>query len=51
MAMLTMVKAIKQIHTKDVVLFKVGSFYQTYSKDAYIISYLFDYELFIIVLI
>ena len=33
MAMLTMVKAIKQIHPKDVVLFKVGSFYQTYSKD------------------
>ena len=44
MAMLTMVKAIKQIHPKDVVLFKVGSFYQTYSKDAYIISYLFDYK-------
>lgn len=42
--MQTMIKAIKKIHPKDVVLFKIGSFYQTYSKDAYIISYLFDYK-------
>lgn len=44
MSMLTMVKAIKQIHPKDIVLFKMGSFYHTYSKDAYIMSYLFDYK-------
>ena len=44
MAMLTMVKAIKQIHPKDVVLFKIGSFYHSYSKDAYILSYLFGYK-------
>lgn len=39
-----MVKVIKQIHPKDIVLFKMGSFYHTYSKDAYIMSYLFDYK-------
>ena len=44
MAMLTMIKAIKQVHPKDVVLFKIGEFYQTYSKDAYIMSYLFNYK-------
>lgn len=32
MSMLTMVKVIKQIHPKDIVLFKMGSFYHTYSK-------------------
>lgn len=45
MAMLTMVKAIKQIHPKDLVLFKIGVFYHSYSKDAYILSYLFDYKI------
>lgn len=44
MAMITMIKAIKQIHPKDIVLFKMGSFYHTYGKDSYIISYLFDYK-------
>lgn len=45
MAMLTMVKAIEQIHPKDVVLFKIGSFYHAYSKDSYILSYLFEYKI------
>lgn len=45
MAMLTMVKAIEQIHMKDIVLFKVGSFYHAYGKDAYIMSYLFEYKI------
>lgn len=42
--MQTMIKAIKQVHKKDVVLFKIGEFYQTYGKDAYIISFLFGYK-------
>lgn len=44
MSMITMIKAIKQIHPKDIVMFKMESFYHTYSKDAYIMSYLFDYK-------
>ena len=39
------IKVIKQIHTEDIVLLKVGSFYHSYGKDAYIISYLFNYQL------
>lgn len=44
MSMITMIRSIKQIHPKDIVMFKMGSFYHTYSKDAYIMSYLFDYK-------
>lgn len=45
MGIITMVKNIKQIHNKDVVLFKIGKFYYCYGRDAYIISYFFDYKL------
>lgn len=45
MAILTIIKAIKQVHEKDVVLVKIGSFYHIYGKDSYIISYLFGYKL------
>ena len=40
-----MIKGIKQIHSKDVVLVKIGKFYYCYGKDAYMISYFFDYKL------
>lgn len=40
-----MVKTIKQIHKEDVVMIKYGNFYHAYGKDAYIISYIFDYKL------
>ena len=40
-----MVKTIKEIHSKDVCLFKIGSFYHAYGRDSYILSYLFDYKL------
>lgn len=39
------IKVIKRIHPEDIVLLKVGTFYHTYSKDAYIISYLFNYQI------
>lgn len=45
MSKLTMIKAIKKIHAQDLVLFKVGDFYHSYGKDAYILSYLFDYKI------
>lgn len=40
-----MIKVIKQIHPEDLVLVKVGSFYHAYGKDAYIIAYLFNYQM------
>lgn len=40
-----MIKTIKQIHKEDILMIKVGTFYHVYGKDAYIISYIFDYKL------
>ena len=45
MAISTMIKAIKQVHSKSVVLVKIGSFYHAYGKDSYILSYMFGYKL------
>lgn len=45
MAISTIIKTIKEIHPKDLILVKIGSFYHIYGKDAYIISYLFGYKL------
>ena len=39
-----MINEIKEIHSKDVCLFKVGSFYHAYGRDACVMSYLFDYK-------
>ena len=45
MKVVNIVKAIKQIHPEYIVLIKIGKFYYSYSKDAYIISYIFNYKL------
>lgn len=45
MGILTMIKTIKQIHKEDIVFLKIGKFYYCYGKDAYIISYFFNYKL------
>ena len=38
MGIITVVKAVKEIHTDSVILIKIGKFYNIYGKDAYIIS-------------
>ncbi len=45
MGVVSMAKDIKKVHPDDVVCYKVGAFVQTFGKDAYIISYLFEYSL------
>ena len=45
MAIITMIKSIKQIHPKEVMLVKMGDFYHAYGKDSYILSYLMGYKL------
>lgn len=40
-----MIQTMKLVHKLDIVLVKIGNFYQVYGKDAYIISYLFGYKL------
>ena len=42
---LNVMKNIKAIHKEDIVLLKIGGFYHTYGRDAYIISYLFGYRI------
>ena len=40
-----MIETIKEIHTKDICLFKIGTFYHAYGRDAYILSYMFGYKI------
>ncbi len=39
-----MAKTIKQVHPEFTVMYKTGAFYNAYGKDAYILSYLFNYN-------
>lgn len=45
MGIIRIVKTAKEVHKNDIILVKIGKFYQVYGKDAYIISYIFDYKL------
>lgn len=45
MSIINIVKNIKQVHPEHIILIKIGKFYYSYSKDAYIISYIFEYKL------
>lgn len=39
-----MIQSIEEIHKNEVCMFKMGSFYHAYGRDAYILSYLFGYK-------
>ena len=39
-----MIKNIKEIHPKDLCMFKIGNFYHTYGRDSYILSYIMGYK-------
>ena len=45
MSIINIVKNIKQVHPEHIILIKIGKFYYSYRKDAYIISYIFGYKL------
>lgn len=45
MGVVNMSKEIKKIHSEFVILYKVGSFIQCFGKDAYIMCYIFDYNI------
>lgn len=45
MAILTIVKEVKQVHPKELALVKVGNFVHSYGKDSYILSFLFGYKI------
>lgn len=45
MGTINIVKTIKTVHPSCMVMVKIGTFYNVYSKDAYIISYLLNYKI------
>ena len=45
MSIINMAKNIKELEPKSVLCFKSGSFYHCYGRDAYILSYMFDYKI------
>lgn len=44
MSIVTMINEIKDIQPEYIAFVKVGQFYKTYGKDAYIIAYLLEYK-------
>lgn len=45
MAVITIMKKVKEIHPEEIALVKVGNFYQVFGKDSFIISCLFGYKM------
>ncbi len=45
MSITNIVEEVKLIHPKYIALVKAGKFYSSYGKDAYILSYIFKYQL------
>lgn len=45
MAIIPIIKEVKKIHPDDLILIQIGKFYQSYGRDSYILSYLFNYKL------
>ncbi len=45
MGITNIVQNVKEIHKDHVVLVKVGTFYNCYGRDSYILSYLFGYKI------
>ena len=45
MSVINMAKDIKKVHPDFIICYKVGAFIQVFGKDAYIISYIFNYNI------
>ena len=45
MAIITIIRKIKEIHPNDIVFVRIGKFFHVYGRDSYIISYLFKYKI------
>lgn len=45
MGIINIVRNIKEIHKETILLVRIGKFYYSYGKDAYILSYMFKYKL------
>lgn len=45
MSVVKIIKTMKEVHKDYLMLVKIGVFYHAYGRDAYILNYLFDYQL------
>lgn len=45
MGTINIIRNIKEVHRDDIILIRIGKFYYSYGKDAYILSYIFGYKL------
>lgn len=45
MGIINIVKNVKKVHPENIILIKIGKFYYSYGKDAYILAYMFQYKL------
>ena len=45
MGIISVIKTIKDIHKEDIILEKIGKFYYSFGKDAYIMAYIYKYKL------
>ena len=48
MGMVEMSKRLKDVHPSFLILYKSGTFYKTFGKDAYILGAMFDYNVHIV---
>ena len=48
MGMVEMSKRLKDVHPNFLILYKSGTFYKTFGKDAYILGAMFDYNVHIV---
>lgn len=48
MGMVEMAKRLKDVHPNFLILYKSGTFYKTFGKDAYILGAMFDYNIHIV---
>ncbi len=40
-----MIETIEEMNPKTICMFKIGTFYHTYNRDSYIMSYIFNYKI------
>ena len=45
MSIVNMARNMKEVHPNSILLFRRGTFYYSYGKDAQIISYFFNYQI------
>ena len=45
MGIVNVVSEVKKVHQKELILISIGKFFYAYGKDAYILSYIFEYKL------